>query len=633
MKQRPTLLQKIQYRFDNTLSSGSSAIIAWLAIISTMLVIVFGAIYVISGLSMPDSEGMGFFEAAWQALMRSVDPGTIAGDEGWSFRLFGLLITISGIFILSTLIGVLTAGLEEKLEDLRKGRSLVLESGHTLIMGWSDKIFHIIEQLILANENLPNARIVVLAPNDKAEMEDELRARINDFKTTRIVCRTGSPLILEDIELVSPHDARSIIVLAPENEDPDTYVIKSVLALTNNPNRKAEPYHIVAELDDDANMEAANLVGQDEACYVRTSNVLAKIAAQTCRQSGLSMIYADLLDYSGDEIYLTEEPQLVGKSYQESLAAYASSAVIGIYQKAGKKVLINPPMHTLFEQGDSVITISEDDDTVVLSTQAPTEANQALVVSQEQEPAGPEKNVLLGWNAKGPRIIKELDNYVASGSELTVIAEGADIQALINGLDGQMTNQRVSLINDDITQRSVLESLDYHGRHNVIILNYYGLPMQEADAKTLITLLHLRNIAEQQDVRFNIISEMRDIKNRKLAEVARADDFIIGDNLISLYLSQVSETKELEGVFNTLFSAEGAEIYLNPAINYVQPDADMDFYTLLESAVKQGETAIGYRVMAEARNAEKNYGVRLKPNKNERFSLAGEDRVIVLADE
>lgn len=633
MKQRPTLLQKIQYRFDNTLSSGSSAIIAWLAIISTMLVIVFGAIYVISGLSMPDSEGMGFFEAAWQALMRSVDPGTIAGDEGWSFRLFGLLITISGIFILSTLIGVLTAGLEEKLEDLRKGRSLVLESGHTLIMGWSDKIFHIIEQLILANENLPNARIVVLAPNDKAEMEDELRARINDFKTTRIVCRTGSPLILEDIELVSPHDARSIIVLAPENEDPDTYVIKSVLALTNNPNRKAEPYHIVAELDDDANMEAANLVGQDEACYVRTSNVLAKIAAQTCRQSGLSMIYADLLDYSGDEIYLTEEPQLVGKSYQESLAAYATSAVIGIYQKADKKVLINPPMHTLFEQGDSVITISEDDDTVVLSTQAPTEANQALVVSQEQEPAGPEKNVLLGWNAKGPRIIKELDNYVASGSELTVIAEGADIQALINGLDGQMTNQRVSLINDDITQRSVLESLDYHGRHNVIILNYYGLPMQEADAKTLITLLHLRNIAEQQDVRFNIISEMRDIKNRKLAEVARADDFIIGDNLISLYLSQVSETKELEGVFNTLFSAEGAEIYLNPAINYVQPDADMDFYTLLESAVKQGETAIGYRVMAEARNAEKNYGVRLKPNKNERFSLAGEDRVIVLADE
>ena len=633
MKQQPTLLQKIQYRFDNTLSSGSSAIIAWLAIISTILVIVFGAIYVITGLSMPDSEGMGFFEAAWQALMRSVDPGTIAGDEGWSFRLFGLLITISGIFILSTLIGVLTAGLEVKLEDLRKGRSLVLETGHTLIMGWSDKVFHIIEQLILANENLPNARIVILAPNDKAEMEDELRARIADFKTTRVVCRSGSPLILDDIELVSPHNARSIIVLAPENEDPDTYVIKSVLALTNNPNRKAEPYHIVAEIDDDANMEAASLVGQNEACYVRTSNVLAKIAAQTCRQSGLSMIYADLLDYSGDEIYLTEEPQLVGKSYQQSLAAYATSAVIGIYQKADEQVLINPPMDTVFEQGDSVISISEDDDTVVLSTQAPTETNQALLVSKRQKAIEPEKNVLLGWNAKGPRIIKELDKYVALGSELTVIAEGIDIQDILHGVDEEMTNQRVNLINDDITQRTALESLDYHGRHNVIILNYYGLPMQEADAKTLITLLHLRNIAEQQNARFNIISEMRDIKNRKLAEVAQADDFIIGDNLISLYLSQVSETKELEGVFNTLFSAEGSEIYLNPAINYVQPDANVDFYTLLESAVKQGETAIGYRVMAEARNPEQNYGIRLNPNKNERFSLASEDMLIVLADE
>jgi hypothetical protein len=49
---------------------------------------------------------------------------------------------------------------------------------------------------------------------------------------------------------------------------------------------------------------------------------------------------------------------------------------------------------------------------------------------------------------------------------------------------------------------------------------------------TLITLLHLRDIGQQSGKTFSIVSEMLDARNRQLAEVTQADDFIISDRLI-----------------------------------------------------------------------------------------------------
>ena len=632
MSKNTTLLQKLRYYFDNTLASGSSAIMAWLAVVSVLLVILFGAVYSITGINQPDSAGMGFLEAMWQALMRSVDSGAVAGDVGWAFRLVGLLVTIGGIFILSTLIGVLTAGLESKLEALRKGRSEVLESGHTLILGWSDKIFYVINELVVANANQPKPRIVILAPRDKVEMEDELRDKVPERGKTRIICRTGNPFDLDDIRIANPDEAKSIIILAGGAENPDTYVIKSVMALTNNPARKATPYHIVAEIDDDENLEAAQLAGQGEAIFVRTSSIMARMAAQTCRQSGLSVIYSDLLDYQGDEIYFQSEPALLGQTYQDVLFCYPQSTVIGIEYAADGRIELNPPMLTCFSTGDRLVAITRDDDT--LQWQAPQDdgVDRTLILPATTPPPQPETNVMLGWNPKGERIIRELDQYVAAGSSLLLISAAAGLDEQIAALQLTLQHQTIRLVSGNITRRVVLEQIDLAASRNIIVLSATELPVQEADANTLITLLHLRNLAEKSAVEVNIVSEMGDSKNRALAAVARANDFIISDNLISLMLSQLSETRELQRVFDTLFSSEGAEIYLKPACDYVRAALPLNFYTLLTAAAERGETAIGYRLMAHKHDAAANFGICLNPNKAERFTLAADDRVIVLAN-
>lgn len=632
MNTRPTLAQKIRYSFENTLSKGTSAIIMWLAVLSLLIVVIAAGVLALTGIKQAEGEDLNFIEAAWQSLMHTMDSGTLGGDSGWSFRIVMLFVTIGGIFILSSLIGTLTSGLEGTLDEMRKGRSKVLEADHTLILGWSSKVFSIISELIIANENQKRPRIVIMADKDKVEMEDEIRSKFPDTRNTKIICRTGSPLDLTDLEVVSPHDARSIIILSPEEGNADTHVIKSILAITNNPKRKQGKYHIVAEIRNMENMEAAELVGADEAVLVLAGDLIARVTAQTCRQSGLSVVYTELLDFDGAEIYFKEEEKLYGKTYKDALFAYENSAIMGLYHSNGD-ISINPPMDKKLESGDKIIAISEDDDTVVLSGKTKFDLEMQSIVSTVTKNTEKEKTLILGWNEKGNSIIKELDNYVVKGSEVLVVAEQMEISGILNELKPSLKNMEVQFKKANTTEKAVLNSLHIGNYNHIIILCYADMDIQEADAKTLITLLHLRNISETLKKDISIVSEMLDVRNRELAEVTKADDFIVSDKLISLMLSQLSENKHLEKVFSTLFAAEGSEIYLKPASDYVKSGSSTSFYTVMESAATKGETAIGYRINAFAKNSEKAYGVVVNPVKSAKINWSDADKIIVLAED
>lgn len=218
-------IEKIKYEFENTLSKGTIAIIGWLAFISFLIIFIAGFIINIGKISQDPEKGLSFTEASWESAMHALDAGALGADTDWSFRLVMLFVTIGGIFILSSLIGVLNSGLEAKLEDLRKGKSKVLEENHTLILGWTEKIFSIISELIIANENVKNPSIVILADKDKVEMEDELNTKIQSRKNTRIICRTGSSMDVQDLEIVSINEAKSIIVLSPDISNSDIYIL------------------------------------------------------------------------------------------------------------------------------------------------------------------------------------------------------------------------------------------------------------------------------------------------------------------------------------------------------------------------------------------------------------------------
>ena len=58
----------------------------------------------------------------------------------------------------------------------------------------------------------------------------------------------------------------------------------------------------------------------------------------------------------------------------------------------------------------------------------------------------------------------------------------------------------------------------------------------------------------------------------------------------------------------------------------------MNFYTVAEAARRRGQTAIGYRIAAQAGDAAQTYGVYTNPRKSEMVTFAPQDKVIVIAE-
>jgi ion channel POLLUX/CASTOR len=624
--------QKVRYKFDNLMSKGPIAMISLLAILSLLVVIVAGIILSLFQIAPEGGESMSFIESVWQSLMRTLDSGTMGGDNGWGFRIIAFLVTLGGIFIISTLIGVLGSGIEEKLEQLRKGRSFVIEQDHTLILGWSSKVFTIISELVIANENKKNPRIVILADKDKVEMEDEVRDKLGDLKNTKVICRSGSPNDMADLAISNPQASRSIIILAPEEGNADPQTIKTILAITNNPNRREAAYHIVAEIKDEKNLEVAKMVGKEEVELVLTDDVIARIMVQTSRQSGLSIVYTELMDFDGAEIYFNEEKELIGKTYAEAVVAYEDSAVMGI-QYANGGVKINPAMDYKILTGDRIIAITEDDDTLVVSKNKTASINENIIVNFNSEKIISERILLLGWNKRAITIIGEMDNYVGAGSYMKVVSS-YDQAAEVAEVAATLKNIKLEFMLADTTARKVIDGLDITSYNSVQLLCYKEeLELQDADAQTLISLLHIRRVMEEKGKDIKVVSEMLDLRNRDLAEVTKADDFIVSDKLISLLMSQVSENKHLMRVFDDLFDSNGSEIYLKPVSDYLKLGEAVNFYTVIESAKRKGETAIGYRIAAQAHNNEKAYGVVVNPSKSKNITFTENDRLIVLAED
>ncbi|MDQ6694119.1 MAG: potassium transporter TrkA [Chloroflexota bacterium] len=632
---RVTYRRRIRYAFDNTMSKGTIALVGWLGLISIAMVVLFTVVVAVLGLTPTNDKGeaLGFGELLWLGVTRALDPASMEGDNKSSpiFLALAVALVLGGMFIVSSLIGVVAQGVDARIASLRRGRSHVIENNHTLILGWSSQIFTIVSELITANADQKRSCIVILGDKEKADMEDALREKVPHRGKTRIVCRTGNCIDPHDLEIAHPQGARSVIVLSPEGEEPDSQVLKTILALTNSPTRRAEPYHIVAEIRHSKNMEAAALVGRGEVRFLEAGDVLSRLIVQTARQPGLSIVYTELLDFEGDEIYFQAEPTLDGKSYGEALLAYEDSAVIGIFTRAGETML-NPPMSTRLAEGDKLIAISEDNGTVKVSSVAP-EVQTGAIRSAEPVAVRPERTLLLGWNHRATGIINELDKYVGPGSSITVVAESSEAEAGIASRCKGLQHQEVEFRYGDSTDRHLLNEVDVPGHERVIVLSYSDqLDAQRADARTLITLLHLRDIASRSQADFSIVTEMMDDHNRELARVTRANDFIVGEKLLSLMLTQVAENPSLADVFDDLFAAEGSEIYMKPAADYVSTGQPVNFYTVVESARQRGHTALGYRIEAAAQDAVHAYGVVVNPKKSAQVTFTPEDRIVVLAE-
>jgi hypothetical protein len=654
---RATLLTRLRYGFDLTLSRGSGALIGWLAVVTLVFVVITGLLLQAVARSTGDDATSGdagsVIESSWDALMRTLDPGTVTGDEGWAWRAASLFITIVGIFIFSTLIGLIASVIDRTIEGLRKGRGIVPEHGHTVILGWSEKLHTIISELRIANANQRGSCVVVLSQHDRVWMEDEINARFGGslalevvsgraalglvrglFRRgrggTRVVCRTGNPADPLDLALVAPTAARSVIVLAdPTADAPDAQVTKVLLGLMSF-DRELTGMHVLAEFVHGEHAVAIREATNGRVQTIVSSELIARITAQICRQAGLGAVYQELLDFDGDELYLHDDPRLTGMSWGELLLAYPTSSPIGIAHGDGR-VELNPAPMTRLAVDDRVIAISEDDDTLVLGSFESWDAAAARAIPATQ-PLEPDHLLMVGWNDLAPSVLEHLSRAVPAGSSIDVVVDPTLVDVQVGELVAS-DNLAVRVVEADTTRveplRELLDSRDYE---RILLVGHQGLSPAEADARTLLGLVHARRVLVEghRNADISIVAELLEPRSVPLGRVANPDDFVVSERLTSLLLAQVSENPAVAAVFQELLDGAGVEIVMRGVDQVLgdAPEAHLRWRDVVSAARGRGETAIGW-VRAEPR--PDGSSVRVNPAKDAQLDTAAIGSFVVLA--
>ncbi len=609
------MFKKIIYYIDNSFSKGSLTLTWILLFVTTSTIILTSFLIWLTNLSTDPT----FIGNIWTNTI-TILTGNTSFDQQWHQNIYSLILMIIGLILTSTLIGILSAGIHIKFSELSKGKTIVIEKNHTVILGWSPYIYRVISEICEANRNQVQSCIVILSSeyDNRVDMERRIKFKASFIGKTKIICRIGSSYDLDDISKTSPHTAKSIIILNNQKNN-DHNTIRTLLALTNNNQKSIDDYNIVAHIEEEKNLSIKNLISKNGINLIHSETILSRILVQACRDPGLSEIYMDLLDFSGDEIYFSSEPSLIGKKFHEILFSFEKSIVIGIYNSMEKHSILSPDFNYKIQSHDQIILISEDDSTIEIVNNNIIKTD--LIVQESKNKQEPDNILILGYNNLIPKIVKGLDNYSAKGSSITIIdSESIDE---INKKSIQTTiNQKVIFKNGEISSRDFLNSINYSQYSHVIILPQMNFnDIEEADSKILLILLYLKEIIKTKNYGFKISTQINSSKNKALINISNVSDFVVSGHIISLLQTQISENKMLGPIFEDLFTETGVQVHFKSIIDYVKIDEEVNFYTITQSAINKNEIAIGYK--------HKNT-IILNPNKSKKIIFNEHDKIILL---
>ncbi|KAJ8564075.1 hypothetical protein ON010_g7269 [Phytophthora cinnamomi] len=634
----------IEYQIDQYISTRKGQI-ATLSLLGGLLIII-GAIFL-----KVVQVSKAFAETVWEAWTYLADPGShtgltidVSSDDKrptepkltnvcavynilQSVRVIGVLVTLVGILYFSVIMGFVVDGIRDKMDMLKKGKSNVAEEKHTLLLGWSDKSISLIRQICLANASENGGVIVVLAEIDKEELEAELESQMQkeELRGTRVIFRTGTPLLSVDLLKVSAHRARSIIIMANSAggaDRSDAAILRIVLSLKTLPEVRYLTFlsgHIVAELRDIDNDPLLRLVGGNDVEILVSHDVIGRLVLMSARSPGLARVYSALLGFEGNEFYFKEWPECVGVEFKGLSERFPNAIPLGLKRKNGE-VFICPSGNMIVEEGDQILVLAEDDDTYKACPPVSVELGKVPV--PPPKPLTSERILMCGWRRDIRDMIQLLDAVVRPGTELHMICEEPvqlrNKSLLDSGLDIS-TLKHLSLVHHigNTAIRRQLEKLPWSTFTSIMILSDQSreLDIMHSDSHSLASLLLIRDLQARslKETHGHLpdavpdyckcISEILDPRTQRTistsATILKLSEFIQSNELVSCILAMISESRDVRVILDELLGPQGAYFEVEPSTRYCETLEKVSFWQLAKRAMARGDILCGFQVRGE----------------------------------
>ncbi|KAK3251646.1 hypothetical protein CYMTET_39021 [Cymbomonas tetramitiformis] len=608
-------LARVSYFFDRWVSSTKLQALGMVGF-GMFSVVIFG----ICASLVQDDE---LLEGMWSAWTWMTDAGTHASQEAMGSRILSAAISLFGILYIACILGFVVQGMHAKMETLRKGKSAVVEKGHTVLLGWTDKSLLVIKEIAEANASEGGGVIAVLADQDKTLIEAEIHHHFRstkDLQGTLVVVRNGSRLHALDLLKVGVETARTLVVLSDTHVGPnkaDSEVLQVVLNLSN----LQLVGHIVAEVRDIDNEPLLKLIGREQVETLVSHDVVGRLMLMSVREPGLSSVYQSVLGFEGNEFYSRAWPEITGEPFDTLQQRFPDAVPIGVrrgkFKSTSQEILLNPPPGYLIEEDDELIVFAEDNDTYEPKPAITTEKLKSTV--KRRQTRQKERIFFAGWRRDLRDIISLLDELVGPETELHIMTdmEAEQRNEILEesglDLDGLKNLQIFHWVGNTSVRRD-LELIPIEKFTSVLILSDEASEMDimQSDSQCLATLVLIRDIQarrwaglDSEDTEFSedfwssaskqfvpIVTEILDPRTQRTVSSKLAFssvfDFLQTNDMVAKIMAMVSEDRTVKKILDELLSAKGVQLeVLSP-----------------ESFLSEGEAYTFYEAAMHARSAK-----------------------------
>ena len=606
-----TLKDRFQYWFDKKIARGGLGLIKLLAAFSFILVLIISTIIALFHLS----EGSSFFEILWDGITSIIGAEMPSSEDGGFIYIFLMAIVgVAGLFVTSVLIGIISASIEDKITSLKRGNSTVIENGHTVILGFVPGEYTMIKQLILAASGKPTT-IIVAADMERDEIEQDIIDNVDIPKNINLICRKADLFSPVDLEKCSISTCRSVMISPTD----DRTTTKILLALSN-----------IVFYDSNGVTNIGAIVSKNEYVFppsiaerhnittLQTNDIIAKMIAHSCTQSGLSLAFNEIFNFEGSEFYLIPMPEAVGLTFIQIMSRVDKGTPAGIQK--GSKVMMNPPLDTVFEDNDKLLIFAEDSSSPIFIGREDPDPD----LSDIREAPGSlyERVTIIGYNEEFKTVVRELPENVI---EIIVADVTENQKAHILKAASKRENLTVNFYDEDIHEFSNLLELAKESRHFAILCDH-DEDQEKSDMDVMFLILNLRDIRNRYNLSFDLTAEMRRESNERLISINDGTDYIVATNMASLLLAQLSESPDLIAVFKELLSNEGCELYLKTPHQFGLENT-IRVRELRELTLLRKSIFLGY--IKESNGV---YESVFNPDLNETVRLGDKDTLIVLSE-
>jgi|TARA_B110000305_G_C19433395_1_gene637498 Trk K+ transport system NAD-binding subunit len=614
--QTTNMLKYIQYHFENKITRSSNFIL-FLFLTAGFSAFVLFVLQSTIGLNATQN----FFNVWWDNLtsILKIKYGKTTDSKIIDVLIWGLNIAISGLII-----AFLTNKFSAFINKLNKGHSMIIDKNHYVIIGWNANIFQLLDEL--KHSQLDQARPTVLCFNsmDNIEMRTRIDLEYPNQKQIRILTRSGDSYNIKELSILNLTEAKSIMVLHDELK-PSYSIETTLLAVSQNISNANTP-PIIAEFNDDTNMEVLTKQKEKSIYGVHTNSIIASITSQSIRNRHIASVFLDFLDYDGDEIYFYPGNNFKGMSIREVANSIQGATLIGVF--INNKCELNPHPNKLISEGEELIVIAANDNIKLTGHEIVSHEKMHYDVFLEDiEDNNTKRSILvLGWSELGRQIIDESLNMIEKGSKI-IISYRSDI--LNEESLGLNKSEDFIIRYSPFKKNNVSLSLEYLRQNKIdtiLILGYNDhFTPDISDTYSLMQNLQLKDVLSEMnpEEKPRVILQLNDGSKQDLIDVEENNEFIVSNILTSLLMSQLANNPILGVIFDELFSPKGCEIYINPIEKYLNI-SNIKFIKvseLINYCLDRNETFIGYIASND---------LVLNPPKNDSLQISTKDLEIII---